>query len=190
MSKSTPINQLPSSKQPPAQVANDDDDIAIQEVLAEINAQERNSLQQQQLQQPQQQQQMQQHMQHQQQMLMQQQHQQQMQPPHFLQPQPQAQAQSLPQDYYGSSMPLEYLKWQQQQSQPSWTETITHLMHSEIVLFVTVVLVSIVLQQPFVQSWLVKHLHFVNVPYIEIIIQAVAAGVLVVVGKTLVGKYI
>ena len=181
MSKSTPINQLPSSKQPPVQVANDDDDIAIQEVLAEINAQERNSLQQS-LPPPQpQQQQQQQQMFIQQQLQQQQQH---MQPPNLLQPQ------SLPQDYYGSSVPLEYLKWQQQQQQPSWTEAITRLMHSEFVLFVTVVLVSIVLQQPFVQSWLVKHLHFVNVPYVEIIIQAVAAGVLVVVGKTLVGKYI
>lgn len=182
MSKSTPINQLPSSKQPPpSQGANDDDDIAIQEVLAEINAQERQQMQPQQ--QPQQQQMM-----HMQQMLMQQQQQ------HMPQPSP-ALPQMLPpqQDYnnvYGAQVPLEYLKWQQQQQQPSWTEAVTRLMHSEFVLFVTVVLVSIVLQQPFVQSWLVKHLHFVNVPYVEIIIQAVAAGVLVIVGKTLVGKYI
>ena len=107
------------------------------------------------------------------------------------------QNQQVPQPPYGAPygalppMPIDYLKWQQQQqAQPSWFDTISQIAHSELVLFVTVVLVSIVLQQPAVQGWLVKNLHFVNVPYIEIIIQAVAAGVLVVIGKTLVGKYI
>jgi len=44
MNKSTPINQLPKSMPPTNEPPNEDDDIAIQEVLAEITAQERQAM--------------------------------------------------------------------------------------------------------------------------------------------------
>lgn len=183
MSKSTPINQLPKSM--PSQDPNDDDDIAIQEVLAEINAQERS--------QRQGLSQVQSHPSAQYQSSMPPPP-----PPVYEPPQAPPRTTTQPDPLYYQPMPQhqqlqlppEFLKWQEAQNAPSWTETATMFVKSEGLLFLIVVIVSVFLQLPLVQNWLIDNLHFVNIPHIEIITIAVVSGILTVVGKALTTAYL
>jgi uncharacterized integral membrane protein len=192
--KSTLINQLP--KQPMTNnqgfmeqdmggadsmdKGNGDEDVAIQEVLAEINAQNRANN-------PQLSQMMaqQQSVAPRQEMFSQ--------PPQMMyqQPQPQPQQTIHHQSYFN---PMSSGGYQQQMGgysapQPSglskYTSMVLEICKSDLTLFVIIAIVVLLMSHPSVTSLIVNNFAYINIPYIDLILKAVVTGVLVIVLKKL-----
>jgi uncharacterized integral membrane protein len=194
--KSTLINQLP--KQPMANnqgfmeqemgadgmdKGNGDEDVAIQEVLAEINAQNRATN-------PQISQMLagQQQTAPRQEMFMQ--------PPQMMyqSPLPQQQTMSHQQQPYFNPMSSVGSGYQQQMAgysppPPSglskYASMILEVCKSDLTLFVIIAVVVLVMSHPSVTSLIVNNFAYVNIPYIDLILKAVVTGVLVIVLKKL-----